>query len=265
MNPNVDFGKAAADYASWNHVFPAEAFDRLADAGGLEPSFTVLDLGCGSGVATEALASRCARVIGIDPSPELIAQAKKRQPSVEGRIEYFVARAEHLPAEVGRVDTVTAVRAWHWFDRGQVLRELDRVLRPCGWLAVMDAVFAPTDNPVVKETMSLIRPHLGGRSMDAGSKAGAKRLRCGLPADWFEEWEEAGYEIISEWEFPYTVAFTHEGWRGRVRALSFVITLDPAIQADIDTRLAEVLRREFPSDHLEVRHQCYGVVMRRRH
>lgn len=261
----IDFGQAASDYSRWNNTFPDEAFERLGRIGALETSFTALDLGCGSGLATRALAARCALAIGVDPSPALIAEAEAIE-IADGRrrnIRYFVAPAEALPAEIGVVDTAVAVRAWHWFDRIRVLAQLHRTLRPGGWLAVMDSVFLPNESEVARRTAELARTFRREGSLAAGSKAGAKALRTGMPAAWFDEWAEAGYEIVDEWQFRYIVTFSHEGWRGRVRALSYVIAMQPHERAALDAKLAEMLTRDFPQEPLEIPHACFGVVLRK--
>ncbi|WP_067937072.1 hypothetical protein [Alicyclobacillus kakegawensis] len=85
-----------------------------------------------------------------------------------------------------------------------------------------------------------------------------------MPAEWFDEWDEAGYEVVNEWQIPYIVSFTREGWCGRVRALSFVLTLEPVVRSELDGKLAEMLRQEFQEEPLSIPHLCYGVVMKKR-
>lgn len=72
----------------------------------------VLDLGCGNGTLTEALARRGYRVLGMDASPELVALAKEQHPDLsftEGDATTFT-----LPEPV---DVIFSNAVFHWIDR----------------------------------------------------------------------------------------------------------------------------------------------------
>lgn len=67
----------------------------------------VLDAGCGEGYLARVLASRGARVVGIDAGPRLIEMARARDPA--GEIEYRVADlSEPIPEYVGRFDAIAS-------------------------------------------------------------------------------------------------------------------------------------------------------------
>jgi ubiquinone/menaquinone biosynthesis C-methylase UbiE len=90
---------------------------------------TVLDLGCGTGRFTEALAV-CfdANVVGVDPSGKMLgkARAKQRDP----RVGYELGRAESIPLRDNSVDFIFISMALHHFDDAFVAaRECHRVLK----------------------------------------------------------------------------------------------------------------------------------------
>ena len=96
----------------------------------------VLDLGCGGGFMSEALARRGALVTGIDPSPSAIAIAERHAASQGLAIRYAVASGEQLPMENRSMDHVVCVDVLeHVKDLGTVLDEIARVLRPGGYFA----------------------------------------------------------------------------------------------------------------------------------
>lgn len=69
------------------------ALDRLVDFSGLR----VLDVGCGDGRLTWRFAEPTAAVLGVDPSEELIAQARGATPAeLADRVRFEVCRAEDL-------------------------------------------------------------------------------------------------------------------------------------------------------------------------
>ncbi|MGE0811889.1 MAG: class I SAM-dependent methyltransferase [Vicinamibacterales bacterium] len=96
----------------------------------------VLDVGCGTGVLACAAASRVGAtgaVTGLDASPEMLAVAR-RQPCA---VTWHEGRAEALPYPDGAFDKVVSQSALMFFDpRAQALREMLRVVRPGGRLAV---------------------------------------------------------------------------------------------------------------------------------
>lgn len=96
----------------------------------------VLDVGCGTGRLAAEFHERGSRVWGIDPSPEMVAEAKKRGVNAK------VARAEHLPFKEGWFERAVLWLTVHLLDRPQALAEVRRVLAPEG--LVLIATFDPS-------------------------------------------------------------------------------------------------------------------------
>ncbi len=116
-------------------------FDRLTEWRGR----TVLDLGCGGGFMSEALAARGADVIGVDLSRGAIAVAKNHAAASGLSIRYLVGSADDLPLPDNSVDCIVCVdvlehvRSVHdvhdvnnVHSVNNVLDEIRRVLRPGG-------------------------------------------------------------------------------------------------------------------------------------
>ena len=94
---------------------------------------TVLDLGAGTGKLTRVLADRYARVVAVEPLDELRAILAERVPEADVR----AGSAESIPLGDAEVDAVFAGQAFHWFANDNGVREIARVLRPGGVLALM--------------------------------------------------------------------------------------------------------------------------------
>ena len=92
----------------------------------------VLDLGCGTGRFSQALASRfAADVVGIDPSAKMLAQAQAKPHS--SRVRYAMGRGEEIPLSSHSVDLVFMSMVFHHFKSpALVARECGRVLRDGG-------------------------------------------------------------------------------------------------------------------------------------
>ena len=105
----------------------------VADAAGIGAGQRVLDVACGTGVLAREAASRDASVTGLDRNEGMLATARHIGPS----IEWKTGRAEELPFADARFDAVVSQFGLMFFDdRAEALREMRRVLKPGGRLAV---------------------------------------------------------------------------------------------------------------------------------
>jgi hypothetical protein len=63
--------------------------------------------------------------------------------------------------------------------------------------------------------------------------------------------------------FPLDVSYTHEAWRGRIRASAEVAASLPAEQVEaFDQELAALLRERFPQDPIDIPHRVFAAVGR---
>ena len=146
----------------------------------LEPGMDLLDVGCGPGTITIDLAARVApgSVVGIDRSDEVIAQAGAlaRSRGVEN-VTFATGDVYALDFPDASFDVVHAHQVLqHLREPVDALRELRRVLRPGGTLAVRDSdyaafVWAPTD----------AAPGAMERAVPRSDRAQRRRGRCGTP------------------------------------------------------------------------------------
>jgi demethylmenaquinone methyltransferase/2-methoxy-6-polyprenyl-1,4-benzoquinol methylase len=103
----------------------------------VEPRETVLDVATGTGaVARELLERRRCTVVGLDQSPEMLAEARRRLPETVRLVE---GTAEQLPFPDASFDALTFTYLLRYVsDPGATLRELARVVRPGGTIAGLE-------------------------------------------------------------------------------------------------------------------------------
>ena len=101
------------------------------------PGSTVLDVATGTGaVARELLVRKGCTVVGLDQSPQMLAEARRRLPADVRLIE---SRAEQLPFPDGAFDALTFTYLLRYVEEpAAVLRELARVVRPGGTIAGLE-------------------------------------------------------------------------------------------------------------------------------
>lgn len=123
------FSKQAADYAGYRPTYPAELFAWLASVA--PGSDAAWDCGTGSGQAAVGLAEHFAAVEATDPSAAQLEHAAPHP-----RVRYRRARGEESGLGDRSVDVATAAQALHWLELSTFWREVRRVLRPHGVVAV---------------------------------------------------------------------------------------------------------------------------------
>jgi ubiquinone/menaquinone biosynthesis C-methylase UbiE len=138
-NPVVEeYARLAPRYdARWSSYIEATTRETLSRLG-LRPADRLLDVGCGTGALLGVLAQRHSadRLVGIDPVPEMLAQARRRLPS---EVMLREGWADRLPFESGQFDVVVSCNVFHYIRQpAAALREMGRVLVPAGRLIITD-------------------------------------------------------------------------------------------------------------------------------
>ncbi len=128
-----------------------DRFHLAALAALAERTWTVGDLGCGTGQVSAALAPFVEKVIAVDASAAMLQAAKKRLQSV-GNIELRRGDLEALPIDEARLDAATLMLVLHHVPEPErALAEVARVLKPGGRAIVVDML--PHDRDSYRQQM----------------------------------------------------------------------------------------------------------------
>jgi SAM-dependent methyltransferase len=134
------FDTAARQYDAARPSYPDELFDDLVELAGLEPASRLLEVGCATGKATQALLERGFSVVCVELGAHLAEVARRR---LGGHpVEIHVASFEEWQGEPGTFDLVYAATAWHWIDPAIRYRKAHELLQPDGHLAFWSAAHA---------------------------------------------------------------------------------------------------------------------------
>lgn len=116
--------------------YPAEVIARWL---GRAPH-TVVDLGCGTGLSLPVWQEKAGKVIGVDPSGDMLALAKAKNLPNTTFVQAF-AHETGLPDSMA--DAVICSQSFHWMEPVATLREIGRILKPDGVFATVDCDWPP--------------------------------------------------------------------------------------------------------------------------
>jgi ubiquinone/menaquinone biosynthesis C-methylase UbiE len=181
----------------------------------LKPGEVVLDLGSGGGFDVFIAARRVGakgRAIGVDMTPEMLAKARKNISAYHERsglnnVEFRLGEIEHLPVADNSVDVVISNCVINLSpDKGQVWRDIARVLKPGGRVAVSDlALFKPLPQEVREMVEALVGCVAGAVLVSETERmvreAGLTDIRLNPKRDYVKamtDWNDPLYKKIVE-------------------------------------------------------------------
>lgn len=126
---------AAAHYEPGRVPYASSLIHRVTEVTGLGPLHRVLDLGCGPGPLARSFAPLAREVIAIDPSPEMLAEARVLAKQA-ANIRFLAGSSYDLDPALGPFHLVVMGRSFHWMDRVDTLRRLDQMIEPAGAVAL---------------------------------------------------------------------------------------------------------------------------------
>lgn len=247
----ADFGRTAGDYSRHRAGFPEAFFQRVFSGGYAHQGDAVLDLGTGTGTVARGLALRGCDVTALDHSAPLLAQAAEMDRVAGVQVKQVRARVENADFPAASFDLISAGQCWHWFDRPRSAALARTWLKPGGRLLIAHFDWVPLAGNIVQDTERLILASNPGWTLHSGS---------GLYPAWLKDVAEAGFVDLQTWSFDLDVSYTHEGWRGRIRASAGVgATLDQDRVRHFDAELARMLLQQHPAEPMAVPHRVWAL------
>jgi ubiquinone/menaquinone biosynthesis C-methylase UbiE len=149
VNLARSFGRVAELYDRVRPDYSQVSLDRAQEVLELGPESCVIDLAAGTGRLTQELAKRFARVIAVEPDDAMR--------SLIAAGEAVAGTAESIPVADASADAVFVGEAFHWFDAPVAVREIARVLRPRGGLALIGNQWWHTEPPLPDHALELLR------------------------------------------------------------------------------------------------------------
>jgi SAM-dependent methyltransferase len=217
------FGAEAARYDRARPSYPPELAERLLEGG----ADRVLDVGCGTGIASRLLRDLGCEVLGVEPDPRMAAVARGSGLTVEE------ARFEEWDPGRRRFDLVMSAQAWHWVDPEAGAQRAFEALVPSGEIAVFWNFGSP--EPRLGAELAAVYERLAPECDRYAVLLGARDERVEVAASALAR---SGRFLEPRVEsFPWTRSYSAAEWLENVRTHSDHATMD----ADRRRRLLDAL------------------------
>lgn len=205
-NSKTRFSETVKDYDKYRPSYPPRLIDWIINTAKITPPDMVVDIGCGTGIATRIFADRGFAAVGVDPNEDMLADAIKRG----GGASYQKGDAQDSGLKNNSVDLVISAQAFHWFDIEQTMTELKRILKPLGSCCAFWNVREKT--PFVEEYELLLKRYSGDYQ---------KTPKASETIDHIKNFP--GTKSIKESQFPNSQEFDLKGLIGRAYSTSYVV------------------------------------------
>ena len=214
MEQRFTFNTVAELYDQARAGYPPALFDDLMGLANLSAGDAVLEVGCGTGKATEELARRGLHVVALEPGPEMIAAARRRVAGLSD-VRFVETTFEAWPVEAGAFRLVAAAQSWHWVAPDLRFRKAFEVLAPGGALAVLGTAPEPIPQPfreALEKAHAIHAPELGASPPEhaytpSGPFAG--------------DFERSGlFEAVSHKAYPWSRSFSAKSYADYLRTVS---------------------------------------------
>jgi len=179
-NPSGLFGRFIGNGMAKRNIYDAQWTVSLLD---IQPQQRVLEIGFGPGVSTQIVAEKASQgfVAGIDHSQTMIQAASQRNAKAiqTGRMELKQGEVGSLPYPDESFDIVLSLHSiYFWQNPVECLREIKRVLRPDGRLAI---TIQPKDKWVQNVDDKVMTLYFGKDLASMFSEAGYRNVRVQIP------------------------------------------------------------------------------------
>ena len=249
---NADFGKTADDYLTHQAGFLKSLLEKLQSQGIGIRNQGITDFGAGTGSLSLGFAANGSQVTGIDPPASMLDAARKVAVHANLAVQFQLASAEQTQLLAKSMDIVAAGQCWHWFNRPAACKEIARILKPSGKIVVAYYDWLPLRENLVRQTEQLIEKF--NPQWKGGNQLGIHPQICG-------DLGEAGFNNIESLTYDVPAQYTHEGWRGRIRASAGVgATMDQATLSAFDAELKQRLEEISPDDKLLIPHRVFILI-----
>ncbi|MGH7044340.1 MAG: class I SAM-dependent methyltransferase [Acetobacteraceae bacterium] len=194
-----EFARQADRFAASAAISNDQLTARFVAAVGRGGEGKILDVACGPGIVTAALAARAREIVAFDLTPAMLAKARQRCAGAGlGNVTFEEGSATDLPFPDNAFDAVvTRLSIHHFKEPSRVLGEIFRVLTPGGTFAVADVVSSENrERSALQNAIEVLRDPSHVRMLPAGELTSLIE-RAGFAIETQDTWDKP--RAFEEW------------------------------------------------------------------
>lgn len=239
------FDEAAEYYDYYRPSYPDNLIECIESKAGLTPSSKILEIGAGSGKASELFLNRGYELLAIEPGAQLAEVGRRKHRGKN--LEYLVTRFEHWNEPEQCFDLIFSATAYHWVPQPIGYQKCASTLKADGNLALFWNMYFGEGSPLYEQLISLCNRYglvyfQNGKDMD---------IRIQTIA---EEITDSGYfhkpMII---RFPWKQSYNTEDFIGFIKTGNGFLGKTGKEQSEIVTEIEVVLEKMGGSVDIELR------------
>ena len=218
-DPKNVFSGTAWFYARYRPNYPDEVIDLLRKQFKLSNKSRVLDLGCGTGQIAIQIAQYVSEVIAVDPQEDMLKEGQKLV-DIRGvfNIKWILGESGNIPrisSHINDIDLTVIARAFHWMDKEQTLKDLYKITKADGGIAIIYDDSGPRDGSMIpwKETVDQLVKKWLGEERKAGTQGTyshpTKRFETFLLESEFRDLEFVGFNIERIWTIDQIIGYIY--------------------------------------------------------
>lgn len=227
------FNEAAEYYDRYRPSYPFALIEQIVQEASLTAESRILEIGAGSGKASELFLDRGYELLCIEPGPQLAELG--RQKHKDKNVRFVTSRFEHWSGPEKDFDLIFSAQAFHWVPQPEGYRKCGRLLKPGGRLALFWNFYLQGDSDMEQEIAEVCAQY---------------------EVSWFNKLEEierrvdrTTSELSAREEFRKTEVYSYP-WESRDDAESFInflrtsngfIGLPEAQKSELSSKLYEIV------------------------
>ena len=203
MDTKTVYSTKAEKYAKYRWDYAPQAIEAIVRITEMSIKWTLADIGAGTGILTRHFIDKVARIYAVEPNPalrQILTKGMEASPSVL----VLDASAENTTLSDSCADVITVAQAIHWFDPEPAKREMMRILKGGGWLALLRNY--GMNNEKDKAVGSLMTEEYGANFAVVTERPREKTVRFYF-----------GNDNFRKLSFPFQF---HQGWEEFIGALT---------------------------------------------
>lgn len=229
VKQSKSFNEAAEYYDIFRPSYPSELIDCIEEKSSLHANSKIIEIGAGSGKASELFLNRGYELLCIEPGPQLAELGMQKHK--DKRVQYAITRFEEWEEPRKDNDLVFSAQAYHWVPQPEGYKKCAEVLKPSGHLALFWNFYVCGDSEADQEIAKLCHQY---HAFTFSSKEEINQIINRTSA---EIYDSGYFETPSIHLFPWSVQEDTDSFIGFLNTASSFLVLSESDQSQLIAEL----------------------------